>query len=58
MYTLQQGVGIGMLNSIEASSVIIISLLAFFLYGEKLNKWQWLGVFVTMGGIIWISQVI
>jgi uncharacterized membrane protein len=58
MYALQQGVGIGMLNSIEASSVIIISLLAFFLYGEKLNKWQWLGAFITTAGIVWLFQVI
>ena len=57
MYALQQGIGIGIINSVGASSVIMTSLLAFLFYGEKLNKWQWLGVFVTMGGIIWISRV-
>jgi drug/metabolite transporter (DMT)-like permease len=58
MYALQQKAGIGIINSVGASSVIMTSLLALLFYGEKLNKWQWLGVFVTIGGIIWIALVV
>ena len=57
MYALQQGVGIGVINSVGASGIIITSLLAFFLYGERLNKLQWLGAFITTAGIIWFFQV-
>jgi drug/metabolite transporter (DMT)-like permease len=58
MYVLHQGVGIGMVNSIGASGVIMTSLLAFLFYKERLNKWQWLGVFTTTIGVIWIFQVV
>jgi transporter family protein len=58
MYALQQGASIGVISSISASGIIMTSILAFLFYGEKLNKWQWLGAFITMGGIIWLFQVI
>ena len=58
MYTLQQGASIGIINSINASGIIMTSILAFLLYGEKLNKWQWLGAFITTSGIIWLFQAI
>jgi drug/metabolite transporter (DMT)-like permease len=58
MYALQQGASIGIINSINASGIIMTSILAFLFYGEKLNKWQWLGAFITTSGIIWLFQVI
>jgi len=58
MYTLQQGASIGIINSINASGIIMTSILAFLLHGEKLNKWQWLGAFITTSGIIWLFQAI
>jgi drug/metabolite transporter (DMT)-like permease len=58
MYVLHQEAGIGIINSVGASSAIMTSVLAFLFYGEKLNKWQWLGAFITTAGIIWLFQVI
>jgi drug/metabolite transporter (DMT)-like permease len=58
MYALQQGVGIGIVNSVGAAGIIMTSVLAFLFYGEKLNKWQWLGAFITTAGIVWLFQVI